>query len=1052
MKRQETRWLWMMLTAALCAGAAWAQAPEAEEGLRADERTDLSAISLESSIPYPVPGETVEIRARVRNNGMVPVAKAEVRLLADGAPSGTAILKLAAGETGIARFPWTPAAAKAYALTATIDPAARLPERDRLDDTATAEVIVAAKPAPDAGLVVAGLDLASRADGAALVRISVKNQGTAAAGAPLEVRSGGQVISRISVPPIAPGAATVIEIPLASGTSAEQFSAELAPRFRPAQKHPEAALAERDARASRDLRVEGLSVSATPPETGRARRFTVSFRIVNHGRDAVTAPFRTSVFPGAVNADGKTLEPFIVTSAGLPAGQSLYMSRTIALPQDIHQIEARVETDLDQAPGSAVTPNAAGRVAVAPFENPVANVGRWVSIGPRGIPEGLGAVGVLFSIAVDPVSPSTIYVGSHGSGVWKTTDGGASWSPITDSLPTLKIAGLAIDPARTARIYAATPDFGIFRSEDGGTSWNQVSGAARLNLTTCCDTLIVDPNHAGGLYLTSFDGIYHSTDSGATWTLSLAAGQATSLVVDLNRPGLLYAAVEGSGITLNKKGIYRAALGGDSWSLLTGCPGGQMPAFDPSARITLALSGSKLYAGFRTKDTFQLARTTGMTCQVGFKPGLQWLQLWNPSHDTFGGDPVPALLWNSIYADPADSRFVYATGTQFWASTDGGVTFNVRSGPHTDHHGFATDPGTPGKIYTVCDGGIYQASDPAANSWKFLGDGIFNMEFYDVANAPSDPNLMIGGTQDNGTQKYKGSNTEWDWIDGGDGGTVAIDSTNSQVLYAMNQNAPSVARSANGGGSWTGIAQGLPMGSVCFNLQWYSHPATPSILIAACLNSLWRTPKAGMPWLAILTVPSGEVVRSAVDPSIDLYYAGTSLGQVFAGPGGGGWQQVFAHPGARGITDLKVDLDDKPTLYAAFTGTGAGRVYRLRRGSPVPQTMSALDITADLPAILQVRTLAVDRMAAWTIYVGTDAGVFKGRSSDGVTWHWTSYNNGLPPAVIINKLEVHPTSGALRAGTFGRSAYEVNTDFPIGSLVSIEGKVTLLRLEDVGTG
>jgi hypothetical protein len=859
MSDKGTKRLGIVLAMALCAGAAWGQ-ERVPEGLRADEMSDLSAVSLESSIPYPVPGEAVEVRIGVRNNARVPAGKVEVRLLVDGKAIGTGTLDLAAGETGILRLPWTPAVEKTYALTAVIDPAQRRPERDRLDDTATAEVVVAAKPA--------------------------------------------------GKPPAPP---------------------------------PEKALPQKDVRAERDLL----------------------------------------------------------------------------------------------------------RVAVVPFDTPVApvaTVGRWVSIGPRHINEGLGAVGVLFSVAVDPASPATLYVGSHGSGVWKTTDGGASWNPITDSLPTLKIAALAVDPAQTSRVYVATPDFGVFRSENGGASWNQVSGAAQLNLSDCCDTLLVDPVHAGGLYLTSFDGIYHSTNSGATWTLSLRAGAATSLVLDSTGAGTLYASLQGSTI-LSPKGIYRAALGGDAWTALGGCPGGALPAFDSTTKITLAVSGGTLFAAFKTSMSFQVARTTGASCQTGTQQGLQWMALWTAPSG------APPVLWNSIYADPVDPRFVYVTGTDFWSSTDGGVTFTQRSGPHSDHHAFAAAPGAPGTFYVGCDGGIYQSTDHGANgSWRFLGDGISNFEFYDIASSASEANLVIGGSQDNGTEKYDGSSTVWAWIKDGDGGSVAIDPTHPQILYGIQQNAPSVARSTDGGGSWTGIADGLPTGAVCFNLQWYPDPAVPSTLIAACNESLWRTTQAGTPWSAILTVSPDSVVRSTVDPSIDLYYAGTSLGKVFAGPVGASWQQVFAHPGGRGVTDLEVDPDDKATLYASFSGTGSGRIYRLRRDSPAPQTMSAVDITADLPSALPVRTMAVDRMAPWTIYAGTNAGVFRGNSSDGATWRWTPYNDGLPPGVLISKLEVQPKSGVLRAGTYGRSAYEVNTDFPLGSLVAIEGRITLLRLENVGTG
>jgi len=130
----------------------------------------------------------------------------------------------------------------------------------------------------------------------------------------------------------------------------------------------------------------------------------------------------------------------------------------------------------------------------------------------------------------------------------------------------------------------------------------------------------------------------------------------------------------------------------------------------------------------------------------------------------------------------------------------------------------------------------------------------------------------------------------------------------------------------------------------------------------------------------------------------------------------------------------------------------------LRRSSATPTSVIATDITdpaitnPDLPTGLKVKTVAVDSMRPFTIYVGTDMGVYRGRSTNnGATWSWTPYNNGLPSAVDIRDLEVHSTTGVMRAATFGRGAYEVNTDFPIGSLLAAQGKLTLLRTHDVET-
>jgi hypothetical protein len=317
--------------------------------------------------------------------------------------------------------------------------------------------------------------------------------------------------------------------------------------------------------------------------------------------------------------------------------------------------------------------------------------------------------------------------------------------------------------------------------------------------------------------------------------------------------------------------------------------------------------------------------------------------------------------------------------------------------------------------------------------------------------AATDPKLRIGGTQDNGTIKNDSSSTIWTEFQGGDGATVAIDPTNAQILYAMGQYASSITRSTNGGGSTSPFAAGLPLGSVCYNLHFQVHPKTPTTLLASC-TSLWRITSPSGTWTPIFTPANEFIVRSAVDPSVDLYYAGSAGGKLYAGPGGASFVQVFAHPFNAGVSDIEVDPDNFPVVYATFGGGGAGRVYRLRRSGPVPTAVAANDITSNLPPGLAASTIAVDRMAPFTVYVGTNVGVYRGISANqGATWNWSFYNNGLPLA-IISSLNVHPTTGVMLATTFGRSAYVVNTDWPIGTLANAQGRITFLRVHDLGTG
>lgn len=148
-------------------------------------------------------------------------------------------------------------------------------------------------------------------------------------------------------------------------------------------------------------------------------------------------------------------------------------------------------------------------------------------------------------------------------------------------------------------------------------------------------------------------------------------------------------------------------------------------------------------------------------------------------------------------------------------------------------------------------------------------------------------------------------------------------------------------------------------------------------------------------------------------------------------------------------------LPIRPWLFAAFKQPDVRRIYRLKRfdADPTMTSIQAVDITSNLPTGIYFKSLGVDRMRPHTIYAGTDFGVYQGRSTDGgATWFWQPYKNGIPEAADVRALEVHPVTGVMRAGTFGRGVYEVHTDWPIGSLVAAEGRVSVLRAQDVGQG
>jgi photosystem II stability/assembly factor-like uncharacterized protein len=688
-------------------------------------------------------------------------------------------------------------------------------------------------------------------------------------------------------------------------------------------------------------------------------------------------------------------------------------------------------------------------------------IGRWRSLGPTLIDDGLGATGRIMCLAVHPTNRSIIYAGSlssnrdqpGGCGVWKTTNGGASWRPVADDLPSLQVADIAIDSTVPSRVYAAIVDrrrdgAGLYLSENSGSSWTQVTGDSRLNGRI----LLIDPANPSVLYMAGREAVYRSADGGVSWTAVLeeADGAITDLVMDPSNPQRLYAGMQG-GAAGAVGGVYATRDGGSSWARLTGCPGQRLPNTDTGTTVRLAMSGSRVYAAFKTSDDWVLYRTTGVGCVVAGRAEQAWERGWQ------AGPEVARTIWSFLYADPSDPDFVYATGTNFRISADGGMTFSVVPGPHVDHHAFATDPADSKVIYTGSDGGIYKSSNRGASgSWSFIGKGMTITEMYDLAHAPTDAGLLISGTQDNGTIRYRNPDTTWKEIRGGDGAGVEIDPGDEAVLFGVGQYASSVARSKDGGG-FQEISEGLPIGTECFDMPFHVHPKTSTILLSSCAGALWRTTTPAPPgnWTKVFEPASGNVTQSAVDPATDLYIAGTSLGDLHAAPSGASWTRVFSYAdsapngGSAAVTDLQFDPDTPDTLFATFNTDSAGRIFRLTVGA---STANARDITSNLPTGARVRTLAVDRMRRFSLFVGiVQGGVHHGTSNDnGTTWRWQPYLDGIPPAVDVRRLLAHPITGVLRAGTYGRGAFEVDTDWPLGSVLAMEGRLTELRANERG--
>ena len=312
------------------------------------------------------------------------------------------------------------------------------------------------------------------------------------------------------------------------------------------------------------------------------------------------------------------------------------------------------------------------------------------------------------ALVVNPATPATLYAGTDGDGIFKSTDGGVTWRARSTGLTNPRVTTLVIDPSTPATLYAGTEpaqapteDGGVFKSVDGGVTWSQrstglPSSGVRISV------LKIDPATPSTLYaVTNGDGIFKSTDGGATWSVTGLPrnGVGHTLALALSTPPTLYGATDDEGK------ITKSTDGGVTWNALPLPPSSTVfsLAIDPATSTTL-------YAG-SNGQSFLLSKSTdgGVT--------------WGPRTTGLEAGSVPILA-----IDPASSTTVYAVSDRgnIFKTTDGGVIWRKRSTGLRSSKvwSLAIDPVTPTTLYAGIGGilksGVFKSTD-GANTWRPTG-------------------------------------------------------------------------------------------------------------------------------------------------------------------------------------------------------------------------------------------------------------------------------------------------------------------------------------------
>ena len=661
-------------------------------------------------------------------------------------------------------------------------------------------------------------------------------------------------------------------------------------------------------------------------------------------------------------------------------------------------------------------------------------MGNWVSMGPINTPIILSngkkrGNGRINCIAFDPIDSNIVWVGSPAGGLWKSVDNGANWSTNTDDLPVIGVSHIAIDPNNNQIMYIVTGDayatdtysIGVLKSIDGGSTWNTTGISYIVSDEKTVNKVIINPNFTDSLYAVTNTNILISSDAGSSWQIVGPIGRWRDIEFKPNNPNVVYAAKQSNGAS----SVYRSIDGGVTWNEIDNGIGGSR--YRPLIAVTPE-NPNVIYALFTASDySFHgLYKSSDA--------GDTWvLQSNSPNilgRDT-DGTSTGGQSWYDLSLGVAtnNENLVYVGGINLWKSNDGGLNWDIDGSSgnsanysymHVDQHALEFNPHT-NVAYAGNDGGVYKYVDNL-NTWIDISDGLEISQFYNLGLSKSNPNRLVAGAQDNGTEML--TNTTWDAIMGGDGMECAIDHYDDATIYAEYQYG-GLRKSSNGGNNWDNIKP------VSYEGAWntpYEMHATNQFLLVIGYDEVYRSVNGGMSWDSVsYNVTNGQAIRSiALAPSNEDYIYAASYTKIKVTKDAGlTWTYIKPGLANYNITDIAVSTNDADRAWVTFSDyNNVHKVYETNNAGSSWTNISG----NNLPG-LPVNCIVYQGGANDDLYIGTDIGVYY---KNNLMTEWVPFNNGLPN-VIVKELEIHYDKGTISAATFGRGVWES----PLNTLPSV---------------
>ena len=649
--------------------------------------------------------------------------------------------------------------------------------------------------------------------------------------------------------------------------------------------------------------------------------------------------------------------------------------------------------------------------------------------------------GRIRGLVVKPSDPDTLLVGSVSGGIWKTTNGGKFWRPVSSYEPSLAISHLLVDPDNENRVFAGTGEgfqngfaargLGILVSEDFGETWQQLA-STNNDMFYYVNRLARIPQSQIILAATG-SGIYRSTDLGQTWTDVDGLGISTArgfvdIKVSPSDPSIALAAYYGQIVSgdNSRNYIMRSQDGGLTWTRLRGESG--LPTFDISRHEIAFGSDGTVYIA--VADNTNSAGTNGL-----FKSSDGGNQFQKAaSTEAF----IERQGWYDLMVavDPSDSSRVYTGAIDVFRTTDSGTTltqlseWNPAPGQvpeyvHADIHTLTFHPTDPQTFWIGCDGGIFKSTN-GGDSFEQVNGNLSITQFYGIAVHPNG-DQAIGGTQDNGTVFYYQDDVTWlEWV-GGDGGYAAWDQQDPNYIYGS---------TPNGGmfGSNMSVANAfsinLPNTAGAPFIQPFTLDpndgnrmlvGTRQVFFSSNIrnisNATWATSPTSFPnSLRSTTISPHDGSRAYVGDTAGRVYATNDLG------GSNEFSVILNQDyGLSDITWIEVDPNDAnhQTLYATLGDYSPDRIVVTRDGG---QTWASLQ--GNLPEF-PVFCVRVDPQNPKRLFLGTEMGLWTTPDATQGTPVWTRYDYGTAFTRVL-QLHWNKSGSQLWLGTYGRGMIKAN--------------------------